>query len=87
MGRSRGAHQTHRRMSLPPLTISVDTAFVAFICRKVVPAKIGNCELTKDVVEDRRRAFDLFVSLDLAGGLEACGGECVDEFLERDPVL
>jgi hypothetical protein len=60
--------------------------FVDLIYRKVVPAKIGNGELAKDVVEDRCRAFDLFVSLDLAGRLEARGGECVDEFLERDAV-
>jgi hypothetical protein len=33
------------------------------IYRKIVPAKIGNGELAKDVVEDRGRAFDLFVSL------------------------
>ena len=57
------------------------------ICRKVVPAKIGNGELAKDVVEDRGRAFDLFVYLDRAGRLKAGGGECVDEFLERDAVL
>ena len=57
------------------------------IYRKVVPAKIGNGELAKDVVEDRRRVFDLFVSLNLAGRLEVGGGECVDEFLERDAVL
>jgi hypothetical protein len=55
--------------------------------RKVVAAKIGNGELAKDVVEDRGRAFDLFVSLELAGRLKARGGECVDEFLERDAVL
>jgi hypothetical protein len=54
------------------------------ICRKVVPAKIGNGEIAKDVVEDRRRVFDLFVSLDLAGGLKTRGG---DEFLQRDAVL
>jgi hypothetical protein len=68
-------------------TILVDTGFVDLIRRKVVPAEIGNGELAKDVVEDRGRAFDLFVSLDLAGRLKARGGQCVDEFLERDAVL
>jgi hypothetical protein len=37
------------------------------IRRKVVAAEIGNGELAKDVVEDRGRVFDLFVSLDRAG--------------------
>jgi hypothetical protein len=41
------------------------------IYRKVVAAKIGNGELAKDVVEDRGRALDLFVSLD---GAEARSG-------------
>jgi hypothetical protein len=48
------------------------------ICRKVVAAKIGGGELAKDVVEDRGRAFDVFVSLDRAARLEAGGGEYVD---------
>jgi hypothetical protein len=68
-------------------TILVDTSFVDLIRRKVVSAKIGNSEFSKDVVEDRCRAPDLFVSLDLAGGFKARGDECVDEFLERDAVL
>ena len=42
-------------LPLTPPTISVDPGFVALICRrKVVPAKIGNGELAKDVIEDRR---------------------------------
>jgi hypothetical protein len=68
--------------SLTPLTSSIDTGLVDLIRRKVVSAKIGNGELAKDVVEDRGRAFDLFVSRDRTGRLEAGGGECVDEFLQ-----
>jgi hypothetical protein len=48
--------------------------------------KIGNGELAKDVVEDRGRAFDLFVSLDRAGRLEAGAGEC-DELVSTEIVL
>ena len=86
-GRQRGGPCERAVDDRSSLTISVDNGFVDLICRKVVPAKIRNGEIAEDVVEDRRRAFDFFVSLDLAGRLKARAGECVHEFLQRNAVL
>ena len=60
---------------------------VSFGVGKVVPTQIADSQFAEDIVDNRRCHFDRRVAFHDSGRIEACKGECIDEFFERHAVL
>ena len=54
---------------------------------ELVPAKIRNCELSEQIVEDRGGVLDGFVPAHGTSWLEAREGEGIDKLFQRHAVL
>ena len=54
---------------------------------QIVPAELSDGQLANDVVDDRRRHFDVRIAGDDAVGLETREQEGIDELVERHAVL